>query len=93
MDSRGAAGHVDVSNVVCNSHRQRQISRSYCEIIANSGKTRHRQLTTLVSVSCVWVRVCVCVCVCACVCVCVCVCVCGGGGTVAYDESKRKDKD
>ena len=50
MDSRGAARHVDTSNVVCNSCRQRQIGQSYCDIIA-SGKTRHRQLTTLVSVS------------------------------------------
>ena len=51
MDSRGAARHVDKSNVVCNSCRQRQIGQSYCDIIANGGKTRHRQLTTLVSVS------------------------------------------
>ena len=51
MDSRGAARHVDTSNVVCNSCRQRQIGQSYCDIIASGGKTRHRQLTTLVSVS------------------------------------------
>ena len=51
MDSRGTARHADTSNVVCNSYRQRQIGQSYCDIIANGGKTRHRQLTTLVSVS------------------------------------------
>ena len=51
MDSRGTARHVDTSNVVCNSCRQRQIGQSYCDIIASGGKTRHRQLTTLVSVS------------------------------------------
>ena len=51
VDSRGTARHVDTSNVVCNSCRQRQIGQSYCDIIASGGKTRHRQLTTLVSVS------------------------------------------
>lgn len=51
MDSRGTARHADTSNVVCNSYRQRQIGQSYCDIIANGGKTRHRQLTTLVCVS------------------------------------------
>lgn len=51
MDSRGTARHVDTSNVVCNSCRQQQIGQSYCDIIASGGKTRHRQLTTLVSVS------------------------------------------
>ena len=51
MESRGAARQVDISNVVCNSYRQRQIGQSYCEIITSCGKTRHRQLSTLVSVS------------------------------------------
>ena len=45
------AQHDTLTHVVCNSCRQRQIGQSYCDIIANGGKTRHRQLTTLVSVS------------------------------------------
>lgn len=45
------AQHDTSTHVVCNSCRQRQIGQSYCDIIANGGKTRHRQLTTLVSVS------------------------------------------
>ena len=45
------AQHDTLTHVVCNSCRQRQIGQSYCDIIASGGKTRHRQLTTLVSVS------------------------------------------